>query len=222
MTASPDWETPWRWRAWRSPTESAPSLQRRTGRWKARLPALGARTRDRSAGAPPGGRHPPPRLPGHELEIAWDLADALAAGNALPLADSRFVLLETPYFEVPDLSPRPGVPAAEPALPADPGAPGAEPADRARAGLPGGNRGRLLLPPGRMRAASWDCSGRVRVERPKRCSPAAGSASSRATPTARSSARRSSLKQRAPPVAWSGRPPRGRWWPPRRSRSCRT
>jgi protein-tyrosine phosphatase len=40
-------------------------------------------------------------FPGHELEIAWDLGDALAAGNALSLADSRFVLLETPYFEVP-------------------------------------------------------------------------------------------------------------------------
>ncbi len=40
-------------------------------------------------------------LPGHELQIVWELEESLASGEALPLGDSRFVLLETPYFELP-------------------------------------------------------------------------------------------------------------------------
>jgi protein-tyrosine phosphatase len=40
-------------------------------------------------------------FPGHELQISHDLVTALAAGRALPLADSRFILLETPYFALP-------------------------------------------------------------------------------------------------------------------------
>jgi protein-tyrosine phosphatase len=40
-------------------------------------------------------------FPGHELEITTGLAEALAAGDALTLADSRFILLETPYFDLP-------------------------------------------------------------------------------------------------------------------------
>jgi protein-tyrosine phosphatase len=40
-------------------------------------------------------------LPGHELQIISNIESALESGEALPLADSRFVLLETPYFELP-------------------------------------------------------------------------------------------------------------------------
>lgn len=40
-------------------------------------------------------------LPGHELAISWEMDAALAAGEALPLADSHFLLMETPYFGMP-------------------------------------------------------------------------------------------------------------------------
>jgi protein-tyrosine phosphatase len=40
-------------------------------------------------------------LPGHELEISWEMHRSLELGEALTLADSRFVLLETPYYGLP-------------------------------------------------------------------------------------------------------------------------
>lgn len=38
---------------------------------------------------------------GHELQISWEIDASLAAGQALPLAGTRFLLLETPYFNLP-------------------------------------------------------------------------------------------------------------------------
>lgn len=40
-------------------------------------------------------------LPGHELAVSWEMEASLATGDALPLGDSHFLLLETPYLGIP-------------------------------------------------------------------------------------------------------------------------